>query len=972
MMKKSVLVSMLALAAGASSTVLAAPTGSVEGTLVDQQTGKVVTNANVSVTCGKVQRSGRADAAGHFVVSGLPEGACTLTANGSEFVGITLAVTVSANSISSVLVSVTSRAYAAQLRRQEAKWRAEQKRYRERLRRAPMRDMEMDGGGGDWGVEGGVVGGMGAGDLAPRQGALRPRPAPPMAPPRPMAPMPAPPANAKMPAGAAFGPAAAAPRGVKMEDAKVVVLDDEARKAKLQRQIRANRNAEKDIANRRAAALDNGWAIARVFPVPAYTKGYEGPRTDFRETVYWNPTVETNARGEAEVSFFASDAVTSFRATAEGFSAAGLAGAGQVALQSKLPLTIDTHMPVEVTSGDTIDLPITLTNETDEPMDATLAASFGTAFEVASAPAAGAVKLKAKDKQTLVYSLRVVATDGSAEVALDLKARGLSDQIKKNIRVVPRGFPIEVAASGTAKRGEGQRQVIDLVGAMPGTVHATVTMYPSPVAAIASGMEGMIREPGGCFEQASSTNYPNIMILGYLGSTAQGADPKLVAQTKTVLDKGYKLLTGYETPEKGYEWFGQTPGHEALTAYGLMEFADMAKVYDIDGKMVQRTADWLMSRRDQQGGFLRNAKALDSFGRANATTTNAYIMWALSEARRTSNLTKELAVQKTLGQETKDPYLLALATNTNITIAPKAGESAAMAKKLASLQAKDGSFPGAKETITMSGGESLTIESTALAVLALLKASPNSEYEPQIRAGVEWLNSKRGGYGAWGNTQATILGLKALTAYSEHARQMQSGGSATLVINGKDAGTIKFEKGRRDALVWKDLGGKLVAGKNTIEVRLDGDASLPYTVAVDYRANQPATSPRAKVAVTTELLKTRAKMGEGVTLRAHVENKTAEGIPMTLARIGLPGGTVFQTWQLKELKDKGLIDFYETRPREVILYWRALPPSAKKDVDINLLASVPGTYEAPASSTYLYYTAEDKAWTKAVGITIDK
>lgn len=969
-MKKSVLVSMLALAAGAASPVLAAPTGSVEGTLVDPMTGKVVTSASIDVTCGNVRRSGRADAAGHFVVSGLPEGACTLTANGGAFVTITLGVTVTAGSISTVLVNVTSREYAARLRREEAKAREDAARDRRKDRSRVMRKRAFDDGEWD-GVAGGMVGGELAGVAG--VGAVPGAQMPPMRRPMP-APMPAPvapaPARAKAPIGGA--PAIVAPgNGVKMEAAKLVLLDEAQRKEQVARRVRANRNAEKNIANRLAQAQDNGWAIARVFPVPAYTKGYEGPRTDFRETVYWNPTVETNARGDAEVTFVASDAVTSFRATAEGFSAGGLPGGGQVAIQSKLPLTLDAHLPVEVTSGDTIRLPITVTNETDEPMEASLAATFGTAFRIANPPA-GTIKLKAKDKQTLLYALEVVATDGSAEVSLDLRARGLSDQLKKTIRVVPRGFPIEVAASGTAKRGTAQRQVIDLAGAMPGTVHASVTMYPSPVAAIASGMDGMIREPGGCFEQASSTNYPNIMILGYLGSTAEGADPKLVTKTKDVLDKGYKLLTGYETPEKGYEWFGQTPGHEALTAYGLMEFADMAKVYDIDGKMVQRTADWLMSRRDQKGGFLRNAKALDSFGRANATTTNAYIMWALSEAKRSSNLGVELAVQKTLGSETKDPYLLALATNTSIMTAPKSGESAAMARRLAALQAKDGSFPGAMETITMSGGESMTIEATALAVLALLKASPNNEYEPQIRGGVEWLNSKRGGYGAWGNTQATILGLKALTAYSEHARQMQSGGTATLVINGKDAGTIRFEKGRRDALVWKDLGGKLLAGKNTIEVRLDGDASLPYTVAVDYRSSQPATSARAKVAVSTELLRTQAKMGEGVTLRAHVENKTAAGIPMTLARIGLPGGTVFQTWQLKELKDKGLIDFYETRPREVILYWRALPPSAKKDVDLNLLAAVPGTYEAPASSTYLYYTAEDKAWTKPVAITIDK
>jgi hypothetical protein len=477
----------------------------------------------------------------------------------------------------------------------------------------------------------------------------------------------------------------------------------------------------------------------------------------------------------------------------------------------------------------------------------------------------------------------------------------------------------------------------------------------------------MIREPGGCFEQTSATNYPNIMILGYLGSN-DAVDAQLVAKTQGVLDKGYKLLTGYETPEKGYEWFGSVPGHEALTAYGLMEFADMAKVYDVDHRMVERTADWLMSRRDHKGGFQRSTKALDTFGRASETTTNAYIMWALAEAKRTRGLDVELATQKKLGESTTDPYLLALAANTAMRSAPESGPP--MVKRLAAMQGKDGSFAGAKESITMSGGQSLTIETTALAVLALIKASPNNEYEVQIRAGVDWINARRSGWGEWGNTQATVLGLKALTAYTEHARQMSAPGSATLVINGRDAGKIEFDKGRKDALVWDDLAKLLAPGKNTIELRLDSAATLPYSIAVEYRAARPQSSDRAKVALATSLVTDKAKAGEGVTLRAHVENKTAGGIPMTLARVGIPGGLVYQTWQLKELRDKGVIDFYETRPREVIVYWRGLAPNAKKDVELKLLASVPGTYEAPASSAYLYYTAEDKAWTPPVTVSI--
>jgi uncharacterized protein YfaS (alpha-2-macroglobulin family) len=711
-----------------------------------------------------------------------------------------------------------------------------------------------------------------------------------------------------------------------------------------------------------------GWSPVRVFPVPQYTKNYDGPRTDFRETIYWNASIETGSDGKATVTFPVSDAVTSFRATAEGVSAAGVPGSGQAVIQSKMPLALDARLPVEVTSGDQIKLPITLTNETEGELDADLTASFGAAFKVAGNPT-GKLHLRAGEKKSLFVPLTVVATDGEGNVSLAVRARGLEDKLEKKIRVVPLGFTFELSAAGTASAGRLAKHEIDLTGALPGSIQASVTMYPSPLASMTKGMEAMIREPGGCFEQTSSSNYPNIMVLSYL-ATNDAADAALVQKTQGTLDRGYKLLTGYETKQKGYEWFGQTPGHEALTAYGLMEFADMAKVYDVDHSMVERTADWLMSRRDGKGGFLRSSQALDSFGRANEATTNAYIVWALAEAKRTKGLDKELAAQKQLADSTKDPYLLALATNT--ALLAQMPEAGSFVKKLIAMQGKDGSFDGAKESITMSGGESLTIETTALATLALIKASPNSEYESQNRRAVDWLNTKRSGYGQWSNTQATILGLKALTAYSDYSKQMQASGAATLIVNGIEAGTIAFDKGRKDALVWDDLAGKLKPGKNTIELRLAGGATLPYSIAIEYRAARPQSSPAAKVNVTTQLAKEHVKLGEGIKLRARVENTTQGGLPMTLARIGIPGGLTFQTWQLKELRDKGAIDFYETRPREVILYWRALPPAAKKDIDLDLLAATPGMYEAPATSAYLYYTAEDKAWTAPVKVAVDR
>jgi hypothetical protein len=44
---------------------------------------------------------------------------------------------------------------------------------------------------------------------------------------------------------------------------------------------------------------------------------------------------------------------------------------------------------------------------------------------------------------------------------------------------------------------------------------------------------------------------------------------KMEEEIKANLKEGYTKLIGFETSTKGYEWFGTSPGHEALTGYGL-------------------------------------------------------------------------------------------------------------------------------------------------------------------------------------------------------------------------------------------------------------------------------------------------------------------------------------------------------------------------------------------------------------------
>ncbi len=67
-----------------------------------------------------------------------------------------------------------------------------------------------------------------------------------------------------------------------------------------------------------------GFYEAREFYQPRYNALLTNPPADPRtSTLYWNPDVRTNAKGEAELHFFTADGSGTFQATAEGLGRGG-------------------------------------------------------------------------------------------------------------------------------------------------------------------------------------------------------------------------------------------------------------------------------------------------------------------------------------------------------------------------------------------------------------------------------------------------------------------------------------------------------------------------------------------------------------------------------------------------------------------------------------------------------------------------
>ncbi|MBN1900171.1 A-macroglobulin complement component, partial [Candidatus Sumerlaeota bacterium] len=109
-------------------------------------------------------------------------------------------------------------------------------------------------------------------------------------------------------------------------------------------------------------------------------------RVDFTETLYWNAGIVTNDKGEAEISFDLSDSVTSFRILADGYTGNGAFGASDEVIESRRPFYIEAKIPLEVTAGDVIDLPVVLVNETDDAMEAALAISTNQGITIGEFP----------------------------------------------------------------------------------------------------------------------------------------------------------------------------------------------------------------------------------------------------------------------------------------------------------------------------------------------------------------------------------------------------------------------------------------------------------------------------------------------------------------------------------------------------------------------------------------------------------
>src|SRR6476646_4966801 len=129
-------------------------------------------------------------------------------------------------------------------------------------------------------------------------------------------------------------------------------------------------------------------------------------------------------------------------------------------------------------------------------------------------------------------------------------------------------------------------------------------------------------------EQTSSSAYPNILVVDYV-KKARVASPELLLKSEQYLNVGYQRLLTFERPGGGFDLWGSGPPEVWLSAYGLQEFNDMAKVWPIDLGVILCTQSWLMKQQADDGTWSKAGEHGQIRDQGNAKLLlTSYVAWS--------------------------------------------------------------------------------------------------------------------------------------------------------------------------------------------------------------------------------------------------------------------------------------------------------------------------------------------------------
>ncbi|MCB2409588.1 alpha-2-macroglobulin [Hymenobacter lucidus] len=493
-------------------------------------------------------------------------------------------------------------------------------------------------------------------------------------------------------------------------------------------------------------------------------------------------------------------------------------GSAEQTMRIADPVVISTSLPRFLSPGDTIDVPVTLTNTTGKEtvvmVKKTLTGPLKSAEPLMqdgssgykAEPVSYGVKIPANTERRIVFHVKAQPSIGNGSITITATSSASKETFTETIEIPVRpASPLQkVTGSGVVKGGSAQALNLK-TDFIPATLRSQLVVSRSPMTEFAKDLRYLLQYPYGCLEQTVSAAFPQL----YYGDLTATLGQKTGKQAKgTRFNPNYNVQEAIRKIESQQLYNGSLsywPGGDYdnwwATTYAAHFLLEAQRAgFEVNKSTLDKTLQYLQARTRKRETEEYDYFDVSSIARRKVIAKKeiAYSVYVLALAGRQDAVALNYykANRQLLAQDSR--FLLAAAQAVGGNQAGFRDLLPTTFSETAAHRAFDGSFYS-------------PIRDQALELSALLEADPGNALVPKLTRQL----SRQVKSARWLNTQERAFSLLALGKVAR-----QNAGStvtATLLADAQEIG--KFSG--------KDLTVNNVANRK-VALRTTGTGSLYY------------------------------------------------------------------------------------------------------------------------------------------------
>ncbi|MBS4066724.1 MAG: hypothetical protein KGZ74_19335, partial [Chitinophagaceae bacterium] len=520
------------------------------------------------------------------------------------------------------------------------------------------------------------------------------------------------------------------------------------------------------------------------------------PNKRIKVVSFWSGVKQANGSGEANFEFDVPQFSGEIRLMAVAYKNDQF-GAGEQKMTVADPVVISTGLPRFLSPGDTVLVPVTLSNTTKNAAVAKVNLKVSGPLQVVGV-ANQQTNLAANAENRAVFQVVAQNKIDSGSILVEVNALGETFFDETSITVRPASGLQKESGGGVIAGGASQNISIPVNRFLQGSTDYQLVVSKSPALELGDQLNYLIQYPYGCTEQTISAAFPQL----YFGDLADAMKKNKSSASTSVANineairkiKMRQLYNGAVTL-----WDDEGSANWWATVYAAHFLLEARKAgYDVDNSLLETMMGYLINR-------LKTKETIDYYYNRTqkkkiAPKEVAYSLYVLALGNRSqiSVMNYYKANQQMLALDSR--YLLSAAYAL-------AGDKKSFAALLPS------SFSGEASVAQTGGSFYSEVRDEAIALNTLIDVDPgNAQLPIMAKHLAQYLKTRQ-----WLSTQERAFGFLAIGKLARNAAKSTI--TADIKVNGKTVGKLN---GTDVKLTAKQLGG------SNIEVSTKGTGKLYY------------------------------------------------------------------------------------------------------------------------------------------------